>query len=74
MNFLLSILLDISASADDSPYLTVARKPLEALIADWMRQGEEIHRLRRLVTEQTRLPSTEPSCSLRPNSMKRTEK
>jgi len=54
MNFLLSILLDISASADDSPYLTLARKPLEALIADWMRQGEEIHRLRRLGTEQTR--------------------
>ena len=46
MNFLLLILLDISASDDDSHYLSIARRPLEALIADWVRQGEEINLLR----------------------------
>ena len=53
MNFLLLILLDISASDDDSPHLTIARRPLEALIADWVRQGEEINLLRDLVAGQT---------------------
>jgi len=53
MNFLLLILLDISASDDDSPCLSVARRPLEALIADWVRQGEEIHLLRALIARQT---------------------
>jgi hypothetical protein len=53
MNFLLLILLDISASDDDSPYLSIARRPLEALIADWERQGEEINLLRDLVAGQT---------------------
>jgi hypothetical protein len=46
MNFLLLILLDISASDDDSPCLSVARRPLEALIADWLRQRVEINLLR----------------------------
>ena len=46
MNFLLLILLDISASDDESPCLSVARWPLEALIANWERQGEEINLLR----------------------------
>jgi hypothetical protein len=49
MNFLLLILLDISVSDDDFPYLSIARKPLEALIGDWVRQGEEINLLRDLV-------------------------
>ncbi len=49
MNFLLPILLEISATPDDSPHLTIARKPLEALISDWLRQGEEIRSLRALV-------------------------
>jgi hypothetical protein len=53
MNFLLLTLLDISASDDDSPCLSVARRPLEALIADWLRQGEEINLLRDLVAGQT---------------------
>jgi hypothetical protein len=53
MNFLLLILLDISASDDDSPYLLVARRPLEALIADWVRRGEDINLLRDLVARQT---------------------
>ena len=53
MNFLLLILLDISASNDDSPCLSVARRPLEALIGDWLRQGEEINQLRDLVAGQT---------------------
>ena len=53
MNFLLLILLDISASDDDYPYLSIARRPLEALIADWVRQGEEINLLRDLVAGQT---------------------
>jgi hypothetical protein len=53
MNFLLLILLDISASDDDSPCLSVARRPLEALIADWVRQGEEINLLRDLVAGQS---------------------
>jgi hypothetical protein len=52
MNFLLLILLDISASDDDCTYLSIARRPLEALIADWMRQGEEINLLRDLVARQ----------------------
>jgi hypothetical protein len=53
MNFLLLILLDISASDDDdSHYLSIARRPLEALIADWVRQGEEINLLRDLVAGQ----------------------
>jgi hypothetical protein len=47
------ILLDISASDDDYPYLSIARRPLEALIADWVRQGEEINLLRDLVAGQT---------------------
>ena len=49
MNFLLLILLDISASDDDSPCLSVARRPLEDLIADWVRRGEEINLLRDVV-------------------------
>ena len=53
MNFLLLILLDISASDDDSPCLWVSRRPLEALIADWMRQGEEINLLRDRVAGRT---------------------
>jgi hypothetical protein len=53
INFLLLILLDISASDDDYPYLSIARRPLEALIADWVRQGEEINLLRDLVAGQT---------------------
>jgi hypothetical protein len=52
MNFLLLVLLDISASDDVSPHLTIARKPLEALISDWLRQGEEIRSLRALVARQ----------------------
>jgi hypothetical protein len=55
MNFLLLVLLDISASDDVSPHLTIARKPLEALISDWLRQGEEIRSLRRLLPAR---PST----------------
>jgi hypothetical protein len=54
MNFLLLILLDISASADDSPDLIIARKPLEAMITDWLRQREEIHLLRKLGAGQKR--------------------
>jgi hypothetical protein len=38
MNFLLLILLDISTSDDESPCLSVSRRPLEALIADWVRR------------------------------------
>jgi hypothetical protein len=53
MNFLLLILLDISASADDSPDLIIARNPLEAMIADWLRQREEIQLLRKLVDGRT---------------------
>ena len=53
MNFILLILLDISASDDDSPYLSIARRPLEALIADWLRQGEDIHLLRDRVAGQS---------------------
>ena len=53
MNFLLLILLDISASDDDCPYLSIARRPLEVLIEDWVRQGEEINLLRNLVAGQT---------------------
>ena len=63
MNFLLLILLDISASDDDSPCLSVARRPLEALIADWMRQGEEINLLRDRVAGQTP-PSSQRSQSV----------
>jgi hypothetical protein len=53
MNFILLILLDISASDDDSPSLLVARRPLEALVSDWVRRGEEISLLRDLVAGQT---------------------
>ena len=52
MNYLLLILLDISASDDDCPYLSIARRPLAALIEDWWRQGEEINLLRDLVAGQ----------------------
>ena len=38
---------------DGSLEVIIARKPLEALIADWLRQGEEIHRLQTLVAKQT---------------------
>ncbi len=54
MNFLLLILLDISASDDDSPCISVARRPLEALMADWLRQREEINLLRDRVAGQSR--------------------
>jgi hypothetical protein len=60
MNFLLLVLLDISASDDVSPHLTIARKPLEALISDWLRQGEEIISLRALVARQAQ-PSPQSS-------------
>jgi hypothetical protein len=63
MNFLLLILLDISASDDDSPCVSVARRPLEALIADWSRRGEEINLLRDLVAGQTP-PSSQRSQSV----------
>ena len=53
MNFLLLILLDVSASDDDCPCVSIARKPLEALIADWASRGEEINLLRDLVAGQT---------------------
>lgn len=52
MNFLLLILLDIFASDDDSSCISVARKPLEALIADWLRQRAEINLLRDRVAGQ----------------------
>ena len=58
--FLLLVLLDISASDDVSPHLTIARKPLEALISDWLRQGEEIISLRALVARQAQ-PSPQSS-------------
>jgi hypothetical protein len=60
MNYLLLVLLDISASDDVSPHLTIARKPLEALISDWLRQGEEIISLRALVARQAQ-PSPQSS-------------
>jgi hypothetical protein len=63
MNFLLLILLDISASDDDSPYLSISRRPLEALIGDWMRQGEEINLLQDLVAGQNP-PSSQRSQSI----------
>jgi hypothetical protein len=63
MNFLLLILLDISASDDDSHYLSIARRPIEALIADWARQGEEINLLRDLVAGQNP-PSPQRSQSI----------
>jgi hypothetical protein len=66
MNFLLLILLDISASDDDSPCLSVARRPLEALIADWARRGEEINLLWNLVAGQTP-PSPQRSQSVPSN-------
>ena len=53
MNFLLLILLDISASDDDSFCISVAREPLEALIADWLRQRVEINLLRDRFAGQT---------------------
>jgi hypothetical protein len=53
MNFILMILLDISASDDDSPYIPVARRLLEALIADWLRQRVEINLLRDRVAGQS---------------------
>jgi hypothetical protein len=53
MNSLLLILLDISAADDESPYVAIARKPLEVLIVDWVRRGEEINQLRALVAGQT---------------------
>ena len=49
MNFLLLILLDICASDDDTPCVPVARRPLEDLVADWVRRGEEINLLRDIV-------------------------
>jgi len=71
MNFLLLILLDISASEDDSPSLSVARRPLEILISDWVRQGEEINLLRDLVAGQTPPGfSEEPIRSVRWESLK----
>ena len=63
MNYLLLILLDISASDDDCPYLSIARRPLEALIEDWVRQGEEINLLRDLVAGRTP-PSSQRSQSV----------
>jgi hypothetical protein len=66
MNFLLLILLDISASDEDYPYLSIARRPLEALIADWLRQGEEINLLRDLVAAQAP-PSPQRSQSVPSN-------
>jgi hypothetical protein len=63
MNFLLLILLDISASDDDSPCLSVARRPLEDLIGNWVRQGEEINLLRDFVAGQTP-PSSQRSQSV----------
>ena len=56
MNFLLSIMLDISASADDSPDLIIARGPLEAVITDWLRQKEEIDLLGAGRRADARLP------------------
>jgi len=68
MNFLLLILLDISASDDDSPCLSVARGPLEALITDWMRQRDEINLLRCRVAGKSH-PSSHKSQSVPPDGM-----
>jgi hypothetical protein len=46
MNFILLVLLDISTCDDNSSQVLVARRPLEALINDWLSQGEEIQLLR----------------------------
>jgi len=71
MNFLLLILLDISASGDDSPSLLVARRPLEALVSDWVRRGEEISLLRDLVAGQNSAQSSgEPIRSVRWETLK----
>ena len=71
MNFLLLILLDISASGDDSPSLLVARRPLEALVSDWVRRGEEISLLRDLVAGQNSAQSSgEPIRSARWETLK----
>ena len=71
MNFLLLILLDISASGDDYPSLLVARRPLEALVSDWVRRGEEISLLRDLVAGQNSAQSSgEPIRSVRWETLK----
>ena len=66
MNFILLILLDISAFGDDSPCVLVARGPIETLIADWMRQREEIDLLRGRVAGQSP-PSSHRSKSVPPD-------
>ncbi len=42
MSFLVLLLLDLSVSEDRSPYVTVSRGPLEMLITDRLRLGDEI--------------------------------
>jgi len=46
MNCLLWLLLDVAAAEDDCPQITVSRKSLEWLLADWLKLKSEIGSVR----------------------------
>lgn len=46
MHSLLLILLDLAAADDESLQVMISRRPLEALITDWLTQTDEIRILR----------------------------
>lgn len=46
MNFLLVILLELASADEDSPTVTLSRQAVDALIADWLRQAQQISCLR----------------------------
>jgi hypothetical protein len=59
VNFLLLVLVDLARSDESSPCITVARQPLEALIEDWLRRGEEINSLRFGACEKYSTPANQ---------------
>jgi hypothetical protein len=59
MNFLLLVLVDLARSDERSPSVTVDRKPLEALIEDWLRRGEKITSLRLGACEKLPTPANQ---------------
>ena len=46
MNFIIPILLELANSDEDCPWITLPREAVQALIEDWLRQGQEVSSLR----------------------------
>jgi len=76
MSILALVLVNLAESDDESPYVTLARQPVEALIEDWLHRGELISSLCELLTvvqKEHTLPGgiekPDRPCSMLPNPL-----